>query len=104
MPKITYDEVINRLGFFRNKANLSLRETSMQLGYNPQFMKTIENKNIELKVRTLLEFCDLINITPSEFFYTGKAFSPLDKEGTEVFINLSEENKQTILDLMKKIK
>ena len=104
MPKITYNEVINRLGYFRNKANLSLRETSMQLGYNPQFMKTIENKSIELKVRTLLEFCDLINITPNEFFYTGRTYTPLDKEGTEIFINLSEENKQMVVDLMKKLR
>ena len=56
MEKITYDDVITRMGYFRNKANLSMRETSLQLGYNPQFMSTIENKTIELKVKTLLEF------------------------------------------------
>ena len=43
MEKLTYDEVIDRIGYFRTKANLSLRETSMRLGYNPQFMKTIED-------------------------------------------------------------
>ena len=67
MEKITYDDVITRMGYFRNKANLSMREASLQLGYNPQFMSTIENKTIELKVKTFLEFCDLVDITPQDF-------------------------------------
>ena len=75
MEKITYDDVITRIGYFRNKANLSMRETSLQLGYNPQFMSTIENKTIELKVKTLLEFCDLVDITPQDFFYMGNTIT-----------------------------
>ena len=46
--KITYDDVIKRIGFFRTRSNLSLRELSGRLGYNPQFMKTIENQSIFL--------------------------------------------------------
>lgn len=30
--KISYNEVIDRIGFFRTKANLSARETSLRLG------------------------------------------------------------------------
>lgn len=45
MKKVTYDDVINRIGYFRNNANLSARETSLRLGYIEQFMKRIENKN-----------------------------------------------------------
>ena len=48
MDKITYDDVIKRIGYFRTKANLSMREASLQLGYNPQFMSTIENQTIKL--------------------------------------------------------
>ena len=36
-----YDEIIDRLGYFRNNANLSARETSLRLGYNPQFIKKL---------------------------------------------------------------
>ena len=104
MNNLTYDDVIHRLGHFRNKANLSLRETSMRLGYNPQFMKTIENKSIELKVRTLLDFCELVDITPFEFFYLGKEFNKEDREVLNLYYNLNNENKKTILELMKKLK
>ena len=50
MPnKIDYNEIIRRIGFFRTKANLSARETSLRLGYSEQFIKRIENKSVELK-------------------------------------------------------
>ncbi|MBQ7235751.1 MAG: helix-turn-helix transcriptional regulator [Clostridia bacterium] len=101
---MTYDEIINRVGFFRTKANLSLRETSVRLGYNPQFMKTIENKSIELKVRTLLDFCEVVDITPQDFFYLGEKFNKEDKDVLDLFNNLSADSKQTILNLMKKLK
>ncbi len=104
MNKIDYDEIIERIGFFRTKANLSLRETSMRLGYNPQFMKTIENKSIELKMRTFLEFCDIVDITPQDFFMLGKNYNKEDKYVLELFGELSSENKKTIIDLMKKLK
>ena len=104
MGKITYDDVVTRIGYFRNKANLSTRETSLQLGYNPQFMSTIENKTIELKVKTLLEFCDLVDITPQDFFYMGEYFNKEDKDVLDLYNNLTSDNKQTILDLMKKLK
>ena len=76
---ITYDDVIKRIGYFRTKANLSMREASLQLGYNPQFMSTIENKTIELKVKTLLDFCNMLEITPQDFFYMGEHYNKEDK-------------------------
>lgn len=104
MNKITYDEIINRIGYFRTKSNLSLRETSTRLGYNPQFMKTIENKSIELKVKTLLDFCAVVDITPQDFFYLGEGYNKEDKNVLDLYNQLSADSKQTILDLMKKLK
>ena len=102
--KITYDEVIYRVGYFRTKAHLSLRETSTRLGYNPQFMKTIENKSIELKVSTVLEFCDVVGIDIQDFFYLGKQYSTDDKHLLELFASLSDDSKKLIVELMKKLK
>ncbi len=104
MGKITYDEVIKRFGYFRTKANLSMREASLQLGYNPQFVSTIENKSIELKVKTLLDFCELVGITPQDFFYMGENYNKEDKNVLDLYNALSFESKQTIIDLMKKLK
>ena len=104
MNNLTYDDIINRIGYFRVKNNLSLRELSIRLGYNPQFMKTIENKSIELKLRTLLDFCNVIDISVLEFFYLGTHYNKDDKDVLELYNNLSIENKEIIIKLMKKLK
>lgn len=104
MKKLTYDDVIDRVGFFRTKANLSLRETSTRLGFNPQFMKTIENKSIELKVKTLLDFCDVVDISVQDFFYLGEHYNKEDKDVLKLYNNLSDSSKQLVIDLMKNLK
>lgn len=81
-----------------------MREASLQLGYNPQFMSTIENQTIELKVKTLLDFCNMLEITPQDFFYMGEHYNKEDKNVLDLYNNLSQDGKQTILDLMKKLK
>ena len=102
--KLDYNDVINRIGFFRSKANLSARETSLRLGYSEQFMKRIETKTVELKVSTWLDFLDIVDISIQDFFYLGEQYNKEDKNILELFNNLSNENKQTIIDLMKKLK
>ncbi len=99
-----YNEIINRLGYFRNKANLSQRELSQRLGYNPQFIKTIEGKQIELKVKTLIDFCEVVGISIFDFFYLGKEFNPEIKEFLDLFQSLSDEKKTMIINLMKNLK
>jgi len=102
--KIDYDEVINRMGYFRTKANLSARETSLRLGYSEQFIKRIENKSVELKVSTLLDFLEIVDVSPKDFFYLGTEYNKNDKNLLEMFGSLSNESKETIIDLMKKLK
>ena len=67
-------------------------------------MKRIENKSVELKVSTLLEFFDIVDITPQDFFYMGEHFNKEDKNVLDLYNNLSQDGKQPILDLMKKLK
>ena len=102
--EINYEEVISRLGYFRNKANLSAREVSLRLGYTEQFIKRIESKKIALKVKTLLDFCEIVEITPQDFFYLGQEYNKDDKNILELFGTLSNENKQIVIDLIKKLR
>ncbi len=104
MKKIDYDELISRIEVFRTQANLSRRETSLRLGFTEQFMKRIETKKVELKVRTLLDFCDLVEIHPFELFYMGKEFSEEDKNILDLYNSLSGDNKKMVVELMRKLK
>lgn len=102
--KFTYDDVLFRLGYFRNNKNLSARETSLNLDYSESFINRVERKKISLKVSTLLDFMNLVGVTPLEFFYPDHKRYKEDKEFLDLWVALSKENKEIIVDLMKKLK
>ena len=47
---------------------------------------------------------ELVGITPEEFFYANPEDYAKDKEIFDLIKSLSSENKETILDLAKKLK
>lgn len=102
--KISYDDIIFRIGYFRNKNNLSARVTSLQLGFSDSFVNRIERKSVELKVSTLLQFMDICNITPEEFFYYKPENYEKDKELLQIIKSLSNENKDALMDIAKRLK
>ena len=103
MAKINYDDVLTRIGYFRNRANLSARETSFRLDRGELYLTRIENKQVELKVSTLLQLLDIFGITAQDFFYLGDNYNEQDKNILELFNNLSEDNKQFAIDFIKKL-
>lgn len=104
MKNMDYDEIIARIGFFRNKANLSARETSFRLDKGELYVTRIENKQVELKVSTLLNLIDVFGISVEDFFYLGKNYNEEDKNLLALYKSLSNENKQFAIDFMKKLK
>lgn len=98
-----YKDVIYRLGYYRNKNNLSAREASLRLGYSDSFINRIERFNVELKLSTLLEFLELVEINPFEFFYPNPENFKEDKQLIESINNLSKDDKDTILELVNKL-
>ena len=102
--EFTYDDVIFRIGYYRNKNNLSVRDLSLQLDYGTSQVHRIERKKVELKVSTLLKFMELVGITPLEFFYPDLESYKYDIELIKILSNLSSEDKQMLIALAKKIK
>lgn len=102
--KMSYDDIIYRIGYFRNKNNLSAREASLQLGFSDSFINRIERKSVELKVSTLMNFMEIVNITPEEFFYYKPENYEKDKQLLEVVKSLSNENKEALMDIAKRLK
>ena len=99
-----YKDIIFKIGYYRNKKNLSARETSLELGFSDSFINRIEREVVELKVSTLLKFFQLVEITPFEFFYPDAENYKQDKEIFDIIKSLTPENKATILDLANKLK
>ena len=95
-------EIIERIGYFRNKRNISAYKLGIELGHSKTYFYRIESGEIQLTVDMLLEILDILQVTTTEFF------SPIIKEEDKLLFdmisNLSYENKQTIIDLIKKLR
>lgn len=103
MKKITYNDVLARLGFFRNKKKLSARETSFLLDRSELYVTRLENNTNELKVSTLLKLLDIYEISVFDFFYLGKEYNEESKNILELYANLKPEDQKSVLDLMKRL-
>lgn len=99
----TYDDIIYRIGYFRNKNNISARDLSLQLGYSESEINRIERKTIKLKVSTLLNILEMFNITPIEFFYPNPEDYEIDMELLDLFSQLKNEDKKSLIQLISKI-
>ncbi len=104
MEKMTYRDVLFRIGYFRNKNGLSARETSLRMGASQSFINRIERNTVELRVSTLLDFMDIVNITPEEFFYPDPEKFEEDRALLEEISELSDENKKIVSELIRKLK
>lgn len=95
-------QVLERIGYFRNLRKISAYKLGMELGHSKTYFYRVESGEIQLTIDMFLDVLDVLNVSTSEFF------CPLvkeeDKNVLDLYNRLSEDGKQTILDLMKKLK
>ncbi|MBR2376566.1 MAG: helix-turn-helix transcriptional regulator [Clostridia bacterium] len=95
-------EIIERIGYFRNLKKISAYKLGMELGHSKTYFYRIESGEIQLTLDILLDVLDILQVTTTEFFCP--TLTSEDKNVLEMFNGLSSDSKQTILDLMKKLK
>lgn len=96
--------LINRLGYIRNRANLSARELSQRLGFSIAYIAKFDNGDFNMPSEVLLDAIANCQSTPEEFFHRDISKYNEHKDLLEKYEMLSIESKQTILDLMQKLK
>ena len=74
----------------------------MELGHSKTYFYRIESGEIQLTLDMLLEVLDVLQVTTAEFFCP--TLKEDDKVLFDMISDLSPENKQTIIDLIKKLK
>ncbi len=95
-------QIIERIGYFRNKRNISAYKLGVELGHSKTYFYRIESGEIQLTLDLLLEVLDVLQVSTTEFFCP--TLKEEDKVLLDMIDNLSTENKQTIIDLIKKLK
>lgn len=96
--------LIDRLGYLRNRANLSARELSQRIDKSIAYMAKFENGDFNIPTEVLLDAIETCDSTPEEFFWEDIVKYKEQKEFLLTFEKLSNESKETIKSLMKNMK
>lgn len=98
------NEIVLRIGYFRNKKELSARELSLRIGKSETYINQIESKHFTLSLPVLLEILGVLEVSATEFFSDNYANFRQDKEILDLLNKLSVERKNSFIDLMKNTK
>jgi transcriptional regulator with XRE-family HTH domain len=94
------DEVIMRIGVLRNRANLSARALSLEIGKNAGYINRLESKrDFVPTITVLLDIIEVCGSTPEEFFYHDIFEYKTDKKVIEFLTPLSDRQKNAIMNL-----
>lgn len=99
---LSKQEILNRIGYFRNKKNMSAYKLGQELGHSKTYFYRVESGEIQLTIEMLLEILEILDVSTTEFFCPS--LTEIDQTFTREFANLSNENKKTIIDLISKLK
>lgn len=94
-------EILTRVGFVRNQANLSAREVSLRMGMSPQYVAQLESGRIVLTVEKLLQILEICNFPIERFFSPNIADYNADKELETLIQNLNANKKKNLIEFIK---
>lgn len=95
-------EIQSRIGYVRNKANLSAREVSLRMGMSPQYVAQLESGRIVLTVDKLLQILKICEFPIERFFSTNIADYNVDNELKALIEALPTDKKKNIIEFIKK--
>lgn len=96
--------LIDRLGYLRNKANLSARELSGRIDKSFAYIAKFDNGDFNIPAEILLEAIEVCGSSPEEFFWENIEKYQEQKKFLRSYEKLSTESKETIKSLMKNLK
>ncbi len=93
-------EILSRIGYVRNQANLSARELSLRIGMSPQYIAQVESGRIVLTVEKLLKILEVCNFPLERFFAVNIHDWNLDCELRRFLESLPTQRKQHLIGFM----
>lgn len=96
------NEILSRIGFVRNKANLSAREVSLRMGMSPQYVAQLESGRIVLTVEKLFQILEICEFPIERFFSSNIADYNIDNELKQIIESLPLDKKKNIIEFIKK--
>lgn len=94
-------DIIARIGYFRNRANLSAKALSLSIDKNPAYINKMERGEYEPSMRVVLDIIEACGTTPEEFFYEDINSYKIDKENLAIIKKLDNNKKTALKELLK---
>lgn len=94
-------EILTRVGYVRNKANLSAREVSLRMGMSPQYVAQLESGRIVLTVEKLLQILEICNFPIERFFSVDINDYNINKDLVSLIESLPTDKKKNIIEFIK---
>lgn len=95
-------EILSRIGYVRNQANLSAREVSLRMGMSPQYVAQVESGRIVLTVEKLLQILEICQFPIERFFSSNIVDYQIDNQLKNLIEALPADKKQHMVALLKK--
>ena len=95
-------EILTRIGYVRNKANLSAREVSLRMGMSAQYVAQLESGRIVLTVEKLLQILEICDFSVERFFSPNITDYNVDNELKDLIESLPTNKKKNIIEFIKK--
>lgn len=95
-------QIIERIGYFRNKAKLSQKALSIDIDMNIGYINRLECKKDFLpSLEVLMKIIEVCGITAEEFFYSDIANYEQDKQILTRLKGLPQDKREALLNLLK---
>lgn len=94
-------DILLRIGYVRNEANLSAREVSLRMGMSPQYVAQIESGRIVLTIDKLLLILEICNFPIERFFSSNIQEYNEDNELLKLIEKLPTKKKYYITEFLK---
>lgn len=95
-------EILSRIGYVRNKANLSAREVSLRMGMSAQYVAQVESGRIVLTVEKLLQILEICDFSVERFFSPNIVDYNVDNELKSLIEALPTDKKISLIEFIKK--
>lgn len=94
-------EILSRIGYVRNRANLSAREVSLRMGMSPQYVAQLESGRIVLTIEKLLQILEICQFPIERFFSANIDSYDVDNELKILIEALPIDKKKNIIEFIK---
>lgn len=94
-------EIIYRIGYVRNQANLSARELSLRIGMSPQYIYQVESGRIVLTMEKLLNILEVCEFPLERFFAPNIQDWEIDTELRDLLEKLPADKKRHMIEFIK---